>query len=1126
MEAVFDPVTRKWSVPEGEEDPTAGRMGLTFADQQAMKGGGGSPMATQVNSDMAAASAASAKASQDPLLPSGVGGFLADTFKAGSNVAVGMGTGLVDLGLLGVDAARAATGDFGGLTQGLNQASPQLGSAKKMTWSEVGESRDNPLTAWRIQTLTPESTTFKAISYMGEIASWFVNPKGAGGLAVKSAKAVSRIGRADDLADAVKGVVKGDEAIGGLIGAATKIKASFATERAARFTNAVTAVEKTPLANSSAAKRIIGAIGNAEPVMAAQMERALINSASRNPLVQMGAGIKGNVAEWAASSPKEKLNTLGEVVLKDLYANFMVMGARPIEEDASGMSQWLANNTPPPFSAAARFLVPEEQDYALVAKTKMLVEGAIIGFATQPLIDAARVGLMARRNKFSDLSPEFRDQILGILQNPGRAPDFVALKARQMGEQLSLDLPQGPTSVRPEQLSLFNRTPTLDELRAQVSAANAASAAKNEVNRTMAQEQTFSRARTILGQPGSAPGPTTAMASEAAPAPSITFKTARGGSEYTVHADGTTTRVKGASGGVHAGDVGAKEKSSTTIYVDADTAEKVGQMYAEGPSKPSVRFENGKLILKTTESRRAAPTAEDVANNMPGKILETRPKAVDLPFSTEPAVGLSPVEFGDGWKHLGSPITEVNAPSVADAVPGAPTAGAAAKAPGIPAPTSVEDMFTPLPTPHAVVSPEAIRNAAKGELDEFLAKNANDGGVNPEALAAKVEEVGSKVMGLLPHDRSGRVDYMKTFIPRVNRAGVMDPIDAIWHDGVTKQGLEEGWVRLADDFSGYQMSRAEAQALDESDALSKLADEVFAGAEQERLLKPAAADVPAAEQTVDVQAAPVEQASVEQAPMDPTAQSVVTDAQAKIQTAGNQLQDTVQAGVDRQPQAEPLAPPAPAAAAPTPALPGEVDAVGQMQAQLQEIIDNPGAAGTPTRALNERRAKMLVSQLDSQGQWDGRGLRGVDEGALAPAVDEEAVARALQDEVFSPISAPVPPKLTDSFEISLPKISQNEKAMLAEAFGTGEAKVAFGAYSAKGGAKGMGEVAEMLEGMTKADGWTQAEIRTGASLSRKIRRALEGSAAAINEQSMVDGMAKEAVNDIKGLPNCDLTELL
>jgi hypothetical protein len=108
----------------------------------------------------------------------------------------------------------------------------------------------------------------------------------------------------------------------------------------------------------------------------------------------------------------------------------------------------------------------------------------------------------------------------------------------------------------------------------------------------------------------------------------------------------------------------------------------------------------------------------------------------------------------------------------------------------------------------------------------------------------------------------------------------------------------------------------------------------------------------------------------------------------------------------------------------------------------------------------------------------------------------------------------------------LPKISQNEKAMLAEAFGTGEAKVAFGAYSAKGGAKGMGEVAEMLEGMTRADGWTQSEIRTGASLSRKIRRALEGSAAAINEQAMVDGMAKEAVNDIKGLPNCDLTELL
>jgi hypothetical protein len=203
-----------------------------------------------------------------------------------------------------------------------------------------------------------------------------------------------------------------------------------------------------------------------------------------------------------------------------------------------------------------------------------------------------------------------------------------------------------------------------------------------------------------------------------------------------------------------------------------------------------------------------------------------------------------------------------------------------------------------------------------------------------------------------------------------------------------------------------------------------------------------------------------------------------------------------------------------------------VDAVGQMQAQLQEIIDNPGAAGTASRAFNEKRAKMLVSQLESQGQWDGRGLRGVDEGALAPAVDEEAAARALQDEVFEGVAAPVPPKLTDAVEISLPKISANEKAMLAEAFGTGEGKVAFGAYSAKGGAQSMGDVAEILEGMTKADGWTQAEIRTGASLSKKVRRALEQNVAAINEQAMVDGMAKEAVNDIKGLPNCDLTELL
>jgi hypothetical protein len=1007
MEAVFDPITRKWTVPEGEEDPTAGRMGLTFADQQAMKGGGGSVAAAVVNADMAAAAQSAAKS--EPLIPTSVGGFLGDTFKAGSNVAVGMGTGLVDLGLLGVDAARAATGDFGGLTQGLNRASPKLGSAAPMTWSDVGESRDNPLTAWRIQTLTPESTTFKAISYMGEIASWFVNPKGLGGVAVKGATAVSRIGRADDLV----GVLKGEEAIGGLASAIGKLKEAFPAAKAARFGDAMETLKTSPrLANSGAAKRILGAMDNADPLMARQMERALINSATTNPLVRAGAFIKGNVAEYAAAPLTQKARIFGEVVLKDLYANFMVVGARPLEDDASGLSRWLADNTPPPFSAAARYLVPEYQDAPLVAKTKMLAEGVLVSWATQPLMDAARIGLMARRNKFSELSPEFRDQLLGILQSPARAADYVGLRARQ---GISGLLPEGqvrgllePGAVGQPGAERLLLPPaggsygtTLDDLRALRDSANATSAAANELNRTAMQEQTFQAARQALETLAGGP-PVETMPGGPRPA-----------------------------------------------WEQAPIGERgYGKNFTQGE-------------LAANEGKAPKPAWEGAEGGTP-----------PAPGAAEP-----------GW--------------------GGPPAR-----PGEPAPVP---QWQPLPTPHAVVSPEAIRTAAKEELDDFLAKNLTDNGINPEAVAAKVEEVGQKVMGLLPHDRTGRVDYMKTFIPKVNRAGVMDPIDTIWHDAVTKQGLEEGWVRMADDFSGFQFSRAEAQALDESDAMSKLADEVFQATEQERLLKAGAEpEVPAAEQTVDVQAAPVEQA-----PVNLTDQSVVAQGQANIQAAGNQLQDTVQAGADRQPQPdmptevmgqEPVAP----AAAPA------QDAVGQMQAQLQQIIDNPGAPGTAIRASNESRAKALLSELAPKEPA----------GASAPAVDEAAVARALQDEVFEGVAAPVPPKLTDAVEISLPKISQNEKAMLAEAFGTGEGKVAFGAYSAKGGAQSMGDVAEILEGMTKADGWTQAEIRTGASLSKKIRRALEQNAAAINEQAMVDGMAKEAVNDIKGLPNCDLTELL
>jgi hypothetical protein len=86
--------------------------------------------------------------------------------------------------------------------------------------------------------------------------------------------------------------------------------------------------------------------------------------------------------------------------------------------------------------------------------------------------------------------------------------------------------------------------------------------------------------------------------------------------------------------------------------------------------------------------------------------------------------------------------------------------------------------------------------------------------------------------------------------------------------------------------------------------------------------------------------------------------------------------------------------------------------------------------------------------------------------------------------------------------------------------------VAFGAYSAKGGAQTMADAAEMFEGMTKAEGWTQAEIRTGQSLARKIRVSLAKDADAINAVSEQEGILKETLNAIDGLPNCDFTEML
>lgn len=158
----------------------------------------------------------------------------------------------------------------------------------------------------------------------------------------------------------------------------------------------------------------------------------------------------------------------------------------------------------------------------------------------------------------------------------------------------------------------------------------------------------------VAAENGVPDGSAGAASEQAAPAGVATFKTARG-SEYVVHADGTTTRNKAArpdSG--HEGDEGWKPQTERTVY------------------------------LAPTEGQRLAPPADTkwrLVDNKDGTVsLATRnadgewgisPSQRDVPVESEPRVGLAPLEMwgveevkgrsGFAEMHLGNEITELQA---------------------------------------------------------------------------------------------------------------------------------------------------------------------------------------------------------------------------------------------------------------------------------------------------------------------------------------------------------------------------------------------------------------------------------------------------------------------------------
>lgn len=154
--------------------------------------------------------------------------------------------------------------------------------------------------------------------------------------------------------------------------------------------------------------------------------------------------------------------------------------------------------------------------------------------------------------------------------------------------------------------------------------------------------------------PTPAPAPAPAPVEPVSETPVAGYKTAKG-STYVVFEDGTTQRDK-APRPEHPGDVGLKERTVKTIYIDGDAS----RLSAAGVEN----MEGARVILD------ADGTASLVWKNSKTGKLGSSPTSSKIQYHTEPAVGRSPLEL---WQprddvqgheayagmHAGNKITEI-----------------------------------------------------------------------------------------------------------------------------------------------------------------------------------------------------------------------------------------------------------------------------------------------------------------------------------------------------------------------------------------------------------------------------------------------------------------------------------
>lgn len=135
------------------------------------------------------------------------------------------------------------------------------------------------------------------------------------------------------------------------------------------------------------------------------------------------------------------------------------------------------------------------------------------------------------------------------------------------------------------------------------------------------------------------------------PQPVTSFETAQG-STYTVDGE-TTTRTKSLHKGHDPKDVGLKEPSQKTVYVDPKFATEVGMWNTSSGKQKLIILKDGKVMLISRADQGASHGRDPLIN--------------DSSFSTTPAVGLSPLELTNmngvgayAGNHPGNAITKIS----------------------------------------------------------------------------------------------------------------------------------------------------------------------------------------------------------------------------------------------------------------------------------------------------------------------------------------------------------------------------------------------------------------------------------------------------------------------------------